>query len=164
MGENGILSPKDEICEHIVPFTTSTIDEEALKINQIDPDYPLRFPKEEGEVLTSIFTQVQEEVDKNECRRAIMVGHNAPFDLAFLNSASKRCQLQESNPFHAFSVLDTVSLAALAYGQTIFSGCLRESGVGFQNRRSAFGTLRCAKDCRTLLHYHQFLALLRRVG
>lgn len=136
MRENGIIISTDEICEHIVPFPASVIDEEALKINQIDPGYPLRFPKEEKEVLSHIFTRVQKQVDENGCRRAIMVGHNAPFDLAFLNCASSRCQLRENNPFHTFSVLDTVSLAALAYGQTILAVACEKAGLDFNTEEA----------------------------
>ena len=136
MQENGILIPTTEICEHIVPFSSSVIDEEALKINQIDPGYPLRFPKEEKEVLSEIFAQVQEQVEKKRCRRAIMVGHNASFDLAFLNAAAGRCQLEEKNPFHAFSVLDTVSLAALAYGQTILAIACEKAGIEFKTEEA----------------------------
>ena len=129
--KSGFLIPDDTICEHITPFSGSTIDEEALEINQIDPGYPLRFPKEEREVLTAIFNRVEEETKRMECKRAILVGHNAHFDLSFLNSAAKRCNIQERNPFHAFSVLDTVSLAALAYGQTILSLACEKAGVKF---------------------------------
>ena len=133
---NGMLVVGDTICEHIIPFTGSVIDREALEINQIDPSYPLRFPKKEQEVLTTVFARVEEETKKAECRRAILVGHNAHFDLAFLNKAAQRCELPEMNPFHAFSVLDTVSLAALAYGQTILSVACEKAGVEFNTQEA----------------------------
>ncbi len=129
--KNGLLVAKDSICEHIIPFAGSVIDKEALEINQIDPDYPLRFPKEEKEVLTYIFNQVQKRMKRENSRRAILVGHNAHFDLAFLNRAVKRCGLEKKNPFHSFSVIDTVSLAALAYGQTILSLACEKARLGF---------------------------------
>lgn len=134
--KNGLLVTKDSLCEHIIPFTGSVIDKEALEINQIDPDYPLRFPKEEKQVLTDVFTEVRKRMKKAGFRRAILVGHNAHFDLAFLNSAAKRCNLEKDNPFHSFSVLDTVSLAALAYGQTILSLACEKAKLGFNTEEA----------------------------
>ena len=43
-----------------------------------------------------------------------------PFDLSFLNEAISRNNIKRS-PFHPFSVLDTVSLGALATQQTVLA-------------------------------------------
>ena len=50
-----------------------------------------------------------------DCTRAVLVGHNAHFDLGFVNAAIKRTGHKRS-PFHPFSCFDTVSLAGLALG------------------------------------------------
>jgi ribonuclease T len=42
---------------------------------------------------------------------------NAFFDLGFLVAASNRAKLK--SPFHQFSTIDTVSLSALYYGETV---------------------------------------------
>jgi ribonuclease T len=64
----------------------------------------------------------------NICKRAILVGHNASFDLNFLNATVSRANVK-NNPFHLFSCFDTVSLGAMAYGQTVLSRIAQVSGL-----------------------------------
>jgi ribonuclease T len=56
------------------------------------------------------------------------VGHNAFFDLAFINAAVKRSGFKR-NPFHPFSTFDTVSLAGLMYGQTVLAKAVEAAGI-----------------------------------
>lgn len=63
------------------------------------------------------------------CSRAILVGHNSFFDLAFVNAAAERARIKR-NPFHPFSSFDTaITLAGLAYGQTVLARSLRATGI-----------------------------------
>ncbi|MBE8182201.1 MAG: ribonuclease T [Candidatus Portiera sp.] len=133
---NGIMESANEFCDHIVPFEGSIIEEKALEINRIDPDYPLRFPREEKDVMTSLFTQISQELENNRCKRAILVGHNAHFDLGFINQAIKRCGLEDINPLHSFSVIDTVTLGSLAYGQTILALAVERAGIDFNSEEA----------------------------
>ena len=149
MNENGLLTMGQEFCEHIIAFNGSQIDKESLEINRIDPDYPLRFPLEEKKVLQLLIDATQKELKATNCKRAILVGHNAHFDLAFLQRAIERCQLRDKSPFHRFSVLDTVSLAALAYGQTILSLACQRGGIGF-NAEEAHSALYDARKTAEL--------------
>ena len=72
---------------------------------------------------------------KPGCQRAILVGHNAAFDLGFLNQAVRRCG-HKRNPFHPFSCFDTVSLGGLAYGQTVLSKAVLAAGHAFDSREA----------------------------
>jgi ribonuclease T len=63
-----------------------------------------------------------------DCRRAILVGHNAAFDLGFLNAAIDRAQVKRS-PFHPFSCFDTATLAGAALGQTVLAKAVAVSGI-----------------------------------
>ena len=65
---------------------------------------------------------------ENDCTRAILVGHNAYFDLNFLNAAIARTEIKR-NPFHPFSSFDTATLAGVAYGQTVLSKALQAAGI-----------------------------------
>ena len=130
---NGLIEISREFCDHITPFNGSLIEQEALEINRIDPGYPLRFSRDEKDVILDVFNQISQELKSNRCKRAILVGHNAHFDLSFLKEAAHRCNLTEKNPFHAFSVLDTVTLGALAYGQTILSLACDKARIDFDN-------------------------------
>jgi ribonuclease T len=62
-----------------------------------------------------------------ECSRAVLVGHNASFDLGFLNAAIRRTGYKRS-PFHLFSCFDTATLGGLAYGQTVLSRAVQAAG------------------------------------
>ena len=56
----------------------------------IDVSHPFRDAKAEREALDHIFAPVRKAVRRNHCTRAILVGHNASFDLGFLNAAVAR--------------------------------------------------------------------------
>jgi ribonuclease T len=64
-----------------------------------------------------------------------MVGHNAHFDLGFMNAASQRNQIKR-NPFHPFSCFDTSTLAGLAYGQTVLAKACQAANIDFDNREA----------------------------
>jgi ribonuclease T len=58
----------------------------------------------------------------------VLVGHNASFDLAFLNAAVARTGLKR-NPFHPFSCFDTATLAGAALGQTVLAKATAVAGM-----------------------------------
>ncbi len=120
LDENGDLQPAATVSTHVIPFDGANINEKSLEINGIDPWHPLRAARSERDALGHIFTPIRKAVQEAECTRAILVGHNAFFDLSFVNKAVERCGIKR-NPFHPFSCFDTVSLAGLAYGQTVLS-------------------------------------------
>ncbi len=78
--------------------------------------------------LHAVFKAIQAKIKKHDCSRAILVGHNAAFDLAFLKAAVARNNIK-SNPFHPFSTFDTVTMAALAYGQTVLARAAAAAGL-----------------------------------
>ena len=112
---------------HVEPFEGANIEPASLEFTGIDPGHPLRFAVTEKEALNQIFMPVRTAVKAHGCTRALLVGHNAAFDLAFVNAAAERTGIKR-NPFHPFSTMDTVSLAALAFGQTVLSRAVEASG------------------------------------
>lgn len=105
---------------HIEPYEDLIVEDESLEFTKIKLDHPLRNAVSEKDALKELFTIINKEKSKYECSRAILVGHNAHFDLSFLNEAITRNNIKRS-PFHPFSVLDTVSLGALATQQTVLA-------------------------------------------
>lgn len=129
MNEEGKLYCQTTYSEHVIPFPNAKLDKEALELNKIDPTHPFRFALDEKEALQKIFDPIRTALKETQCQRAILVGHNAWFDLLFLKAAIERCNLK--NPFHAFTTLDTASLGALAYGQTVLARIVKAAGMHF---------------------------------
>ena len=113
---------------HLHPAPGTEIDPKSLEVTGIRLDHPFRLAKQEKEALDHVFAPVRAAVRKHGCQRAILVGHNAHFDLNFLNAAVARVQ-HKRNPFHPFSVFDTVTLAGVAYGQTVLARAIQAAGM-----------------------------------
>ncbi len=133
--ETGLLTLDDTFSCHVVPFEGANLDPEALAINKIDPYHPFRFALEESDALKRFFEFCSKALKANECRRAVLVGHNAHFDLGFVRAAMKRCKIKNS-PFHAFTVFDTATLAGLAFGKTILAKALKAASIEFDKNKA----------------------------
>ena len=127
MDGNGRITPEPVVSTHVEAFAGSHIDPKALEVNGIDPDQPLRGALPERAALDLIFKPVRTAIKASGCQRAILVGHNAAFDLGFLNAAVLRTG-HKRNPFHPFSCFDTATLGGLAYGQTVLSRAVQAAG------------------------------------
>ena len=128
MDASGTLSRGGTHSFHVQPFTGSRLDPASLSVTGIDPYHPLRPALPEREALQRIFREVRHQLRAYECRRAILVGHNAAFDLAFLNAALERTDVKRS-PFHPFSCFDTATLAGAALGQTVLAKAVAVAGI-----------------------------------
>ncbi|MCW8808540.1 MAG: ribonuclease T [Rhodanobacter sp.] len=135
MDAEGFLRLQPTVSTHVEPFPGANLDPRSLEITGIDPYNPLRGALSERLALDHIFKTVREAVRDNGCQRAILVGHNAAFDLGFLNQAVRRCA-HKRNPFHPFSCFDTVSMGGLAYGQTVLSKAVLAAGHTFDSREA----------------------------
>ena len=113
---------------HVQPFEGSRLDPASLEVNGIDPYHPLRFAVPEQEALQKLFREVRTAIRAHGCRRGILVGHNAAFDLGFLNAAVERTGLKR-NPFHPFSCFDTATLGGVALGQTVLARAATVAGI-----------------------------------
>ena len=135
MDTKGYIYQNRTLFHHIEPFPGGKLNPESMAINGIDPYHPFRMAIPENEALLSIFKEVRKAVKSAGCNRAILVGHNAFFDLNFLNAAIARNNIKR-NPFHPFSNFDTVSLAGLALGQTVLSRASIAAGLKWNNEEA----------------------------
>jgi ribonuclease T len=129
-GEDGKLKREKTIAYHVEPFVGARIDAEALQITGIDPGSPLRFAIPEAQALHRLFAEVREQLEKEKCYRAVLVGHNAWFDLSFLLAAAKRAGIRQL-PFHTFTTFDTASLSAVVLGETVLARATRRARISF---------------------------------
>ena len=124
---DGQLVPGTTTSSHVVPAPGTLIDPKSLEVTGIIIDHPFRDAQPERVALDRVFAPVRAALKKHGCQRAILVGHNAHFDLNFLNAAVTRSG-HKRNPFHPFSVFDTVTLAGVAYGQTVLARAVQAAG------------------------------------
>ncbi len=126
--KSGQLYCSETLSCHVTPFAGANLDPKSMEVNGIDVDHPFRFAIEEKQALPKIFKPVREAVKRHGCSKAILVGHNAHFDLKFINAAARRSGIKR-NPFHPFSTFDTVSLSGLIYGQTVLARSVKSAGL-----------------------------------
>ncbi len=133
LSEQGVFYPGEALNAHIEPFEGANLEPSALAFTGIDPKNPLRkaIAEDEKTALRRIFKGLKEVRRAEDCRQCVLIGHNAHFDLAFLNAAVLRTNSKSHNPFHNFSVFDTVTLSALAFGQTVLARACKAAGLDF---------------------------------
>ncbi|MFP4147794.1 MAG: ribonuclease T [Halorhodospira sp.] len=132
---SGQLYPAETHTCHVQPFEGARLDPKALELNGIDPEHPLRMALPEHEALAKVLQPVRQELRNTGCNRAVLVGHNAFFDLAFLNAAVERTGFKR-NPFHPFSSFDTATLGGLAYGQTVLAKAAKAAGIAWDAKEA----------------------------
>ena len=125
---DGQLVPAETHRYHVQPFEGANLEAASLEVNGIDPHHPLRPAIEERDALQRIFREVRSSLRATECRRAILVGHNAHFYLNFLTEAVARTG-SKRNPVHPFSSFDTATLGGVALGQTVLARAAHAAGI-----------------------------------
>ena len=132
MDDDGHLRPDATIDFHVEPFPGANLEPAALEFTGIDPLHPERNAQPEMIVFDELFKFVRSKVKYHNCTRAVLVGHNAHFDLNFLLAGSERCNIKR-NPFHPFSVFDTATLSGLAFGHTVLARACQLANIDFNN-------------------------------
>jgi len=130
MDAQGKLYRDKTYAYHIEAFQGAHMDPEALIVTGIDPGYPLRYAIPEHQALRRIFAKVIELIEATKCQRAVLVGHNAWFDMSFILNAVKRCRIT-TLPFHSFTTFDTATMAAVAMGETVLAKAIRRANIEF---------------------------------
>lgn len=135
MNGDGAMVRSETIRYHVKPFEGANLEEASLAVNGIDPHHPLRPAIDERDALQRTFREVRRAVRDARCSRAVLVGHNAHFDLGFLNEAVARSTIKR-NPFHPFSCFDTATLCGVAYGQTVLARAAIAAGMGWDETQA----------------------------
>jgi ribonuclease T len=128
MDDEGLISRGETIRYHVKPFEGANLEPASLAVNGIDPYHPLRPAIDERDALQRVFREVRRAVRENRCSRAVLVGHNAHFDLGFMNEAVERSSIKR-NPFHPFSCFDTATACGIAFGQTVLARAVIAAGL-----------------------------------
>jgi len=135
MDEDGRLHRAETHLQQIDPFEGANLEQSALDFTGIDPWNPDREAVPEREGLSEIFRPIRKAVKAHDCKRAVLVGHNATFDHNFVFAAAQRAEINR-NPFHPFSTFDTATLAGLAYGHTVLAQACKLAGIPFSNKEA----------------------------
>lgn len=146
--------------EHVLPFEGAILDARSLAFNRIDPYQPLRFALNETDALKKLFKPIKAALNKSKCQRAVLVGHNAWFDLLFLKEACHRTSI--TLPFHRFTCFDTATLGGLMYGETVLAKAVEKAGLKFNaaEAHSAIYDAEITADlfCTIVNQWHGFAA------
>lgn len=135
MDDDGIITPGATIEFNVEPFEGANVEQSALDFTGIKIDCALRGAVPEEQAMTDVFSAIRKKIKQYDCKRAIMVGHNAHFDLGFVHAAAERCAIKR-NPFHPFSCFDTATLSGLAFGHTVLAKTCQIAGIDFSNREA----------------------------
>lgn len=135
MDENGYLIIDKSFDYQVAPFEGANLEAAALEFTGIDPFDPERGAVSEQEALEAIFKPIRKSIKAHDCKRAVLVGHNAAFDHSFILNAAERADIKR-NPFHPFSTFDTATLAGLAFGQTVLARACEVAGIDFDGKQA----------------------------
>jgi len=165
MDDEGLLRRSETIRYHVKPFEGANLEPASLAVNGIDPHHPLRPAIDERDALQRIFREVRLAVRENRCSRAVLVGHNAHFDLGFMNEAVERSSIKR-NPFHPFSCFDTATACGIAFGQTVLARAVIAAGLEWDESQahSASYDAEVTADvfCEVVNRYRDIFEMSRR--
>ena len=133
--DRGQLYCAETVSCHVTPFEGANLEPKSMEINGIDVDHPFRFAVDEKQALPKIFKPVRQAIKNHSCSKAILVGHNEHCDLKFINAAASRSVIKR-NPCHPFSTFETVTLAGLAYGQTVLARSIQSAGMEWDSNEA----------------------------
>jgi len=108
MDDAGNLEPDETLSYNVEPFEGANLETAALEFTGINPYNPNREAHKEVTAMGELMKKIRQQVKAHGCTRAVLVGHNAHFDLGFVLAAIERSGIKR-NPFHPFSVMDTAS-------------------------------------------------------
>ena len=134
INDSGLFFQKEVIHHHITPFEGANIEEDAIKFNGIDINNPFRMAISELDAIRNINQRIKSEIKNQDCTRAILIGHNAFFDLNFILAAAKRTKIKL--PFHQFSTIDTVSLSALCFSETVLAKAIKKAEIEWDDSQA----------------------------
>jgi ribonuclease T len=161
LNDKGIYYPSETIHYNIEAHKETETTAVALEINGIKPGHPFRSEVTEQHALTETFKQIRLKLKQTNCSRAVLVGHNAPFDLSFIQGACQRNNIKR-NPFHKFTTLDTASICAIVYGETVLAKAMEKAKIDFdatQAHSALYDTQKTAELFCQILNITPFFPL-----
>lgn len=166
LDDHGMFYLGEATNAHIEPFEGANLEPRALQFTGINPHSPMRkaIAEDEKAAMRRVFKHLKNVRQASGCTKCILVGHNAHFDLGFLNAVVERTHTKNQNPFHPFSVFDTVTLSALAFGQTVLARACQAAGIAFSGSEAhsaLYDTQKTAElFCYILNHYPRLASAL----
>lgn len=150
LDEQGKLHPSESFGYAIAPESELVVEPEALEFTGIVLDEN-RQAHSEKDALQEGFQQVRKAVKAQGCNRAVLVGHNAWFDLHFMRAAVERQGIKR-DPFHPFTSFDTATLAAIYLGHTVLAQACKRSNIEFCNSEAHSALYDAEKTAELFCH------------
>lgn len=127
--DNGKFYAGEAINAHLEPFEGANLEKRALEFTGIRVDSPLRqaIAEDEKTAIKRIFKHLKNVRQATHCTKCILVGHNAHFDLGFLNAMIDRTHTK---------IKPISSIFGIRHGNVIGIGVWADgTGKGVPSRR-----------------------------
>lgn len=144
------LVPDKSETFHVLPFEGADFDPQSMEIHKIDPTHPFRFAISEKEALSKLNEVLKPYIKEHKGNRALLIGHNAWFDLAFLNESYERTKVKSL--LHKFTSCDTATLAGFYFNETVLAKALMRAKISYDPQQ-AHGALYDAQKTAELYCY-----------
>lgn len=128
---DGLIHIKNTYHYHVDPFEGARITEESLEVTGIKIGHPFRYAMSENDMLEDLNLKLANDLKEQQCKRAVLVGQNAQFDLDFMQAAYRRCDLLSSSPFHRFTTFDTATMGAVWFGESVLARAMYRARLPF---------------------------------
>ena len=139
MDEDGYLVPGEQVFFNVEPFEGANIEQlwNLPASTQTTSSWRIT----EREVLLEGFRVIRKEIRDTGCHRAIMVAHNASFDLGFLMQAAERADVKRN-----------LTLCGLAYGQTVLAKACAAANIPFDANEAHSAIYDCERTAELFCH------------
>ena len=148
--KNNELVMGDSFHQHVIGFEGAKYNDDAMKVNGIIADHPLRFAIDEKSMMKKFRDFLRLKIKEVGARRAILVGHNIHFDLNFLLECQKRTGIEL--PIHHFCVIDTASLGLLMFQETVLAKILKKAKIEFDHAQAHGALYDAEKTAEIVCH------------
>lgn len=117
---------------HIKPNRNKILNIRNINYIKNQPFNEFKFNVSEYNLITNILIFLQNDINKKNKQKNILIGHNIYFDLSFLKEIMHFYKIK-NNIIHEFIFFDTTTLGFIIYNETVLIKILRTARINIKN-------------------------------